>query len=93
MTLHYSPTTNDALYRASPIARLPRVLFSVLRSLFSGVAQVKSKSNCNKGMGKCAGGAIRCPKNGVWEGLFEVERVAYGRKRIQKGWFGVLARV
>lgn len=54
---------------------------------------VKSKSNCNKGMGKCAGGAIRCPKNGVWEGLFEVERVAYGRKRIQKGWFGVLARV
>ena len=56
-------------------------------------AEVKSKSNCNKGMGKCAGGAIRCPKNGVWEGLFEVERVAYGRKRIQKGWFGVLARV
>ena len=55
--------------------------------------KVKSKSNCNKGMGKCAGGAIRCPKNGVWEGLFEVERVAYGRKRIQKGWFGVLARV
>ena len=29
------------------------------------ISSVKSKSNCNKGMGKCAGGAIRCPKNGV----------------------------
>lgn len=65
----------------------------ILRGLTDFPKRVKSKSNCNKGMGKCAGGAIRCPKNGVWEGLFEVERVAYGRKRIQKGWFGVLARV